>query len=85
MMESSIFGVSVRAWLALITVASGLGFLYAAAFLFSDVDGVLITIITAVTTFIGLALGYYLGQKTSSMDTTTTTNTNTEAADVGGN
>lgn len=63
MTESSIFGVSVRAWLALITVTSGLAFLYTVAILFSNVDGVLITIITAVTGFIGLSLGYYLGQK----------------------
>lgn len=64
-MESSIFGVSVRAWLALITVTSGLAFLYIAAVLFSGVDGVLITVITAVTSFISLALGYYLGQKSN--------------------
>ena len=61
--ESDIFGVSVRAWLALFVVVSGLAFLYVVAILFSDVDGVLLTVITAVTTFIGLALGYYLGQK----------------------
>ena len=60
---SEIWGVSVRAWLALGTVFSGLAFLYIAGILYSDVDGVLITVITAVTTFIGLALGYYLGQK----------------------
>ena len=62
MNESSIFGVSVRAWLALITVVSGLAFLYAAYFVTSDRDPV---IITAVVGFIGLALGYYLGQKNS--------------------
>lgn len=61
--ESDIFGVSVRAWLALGVVYSGLLFLYVVAILFSGVDGVLLTVITAVTTFIGLALGYYLGQK----------------------
>lgn len=65
MNESNIFGVSVRAWLALITVTSGLAFLYVVAILFAGVDGVLITIITAVTGFIGLALGYYMGQKNS--------------------
>jgi hypothetical protein len=65
MSESSIFGVSVRAWLALITVTSGLAFLYIVGILFSGVDGVLITIITAVTGFIGLSLGYYLGQKST--------------------
>lgn len=66
MEESSIFGVSVRAWLALITVTSGLGFLYVVAILFSGVDGVLLTTITTVASFISLSLGYYLGQKTAS-------------------
>ena len=63
MSESTIFGVSVRAWLALITVGSGLAFLYVAAVLFSGTEGVLLTVITAVVGFIGLSLGYYLGQK----------------------
>ena len=62
-MESNIFGVSVRAWLAIITVGSGLGFLYATAFTIAEPDLVLV-IVTAVVGFIGLALGYYLGQKT---------------------
>jgi len=60
--ESTIFGVSVRAWLALITVVSGLAFLYVAYFWAAEPDPV---IITAVVGFIGLALGYYLGQKNS--------------------
>lgn len=60
-MESSIFGVSVRAWLALTTVISGLVFLYAAFFL---ADGQQDVIVTSIVGFIGLALGYYLGQKT---------------------
>ena len=64
MNESSIFGVSVRAWLALITVVSGLAFLYAAFFVMTEAD-IRITIITAIVGFIGLALGYYLGQKTA--------------------
>lgn len=64
MTESNIFGVSVRAWLALIVVSSGLLFLYTAAILFSGVDGVLITVIAAVVGFVNLSLGYYLGQKT---------------------
>jgi hypothetical protein len=62
-MGSNIFGVSVRAWLALIVVTTGLAFLYVAAIIFSGTDGVLLTVITSVTTFIGLALGYYLGSK----------------------
>jgi hypothetical protein len=60
MTESSIFGVSVRAWLALITVVSGLSFLYVAYFWSEQQSDV---IITAIVGFIGLALGYYLGQK----------------------
>lgn len=60
-MESSIFGVSVRAWLALITVVSGLAFLYAAFFMNEGQEDV---IVTSIVGFIGLALGYYLGQKT---------------------
>ena len=60
MNESSILGVSVRAWLALITVVSGLAFLYAAYFMDDSNSDV---IVTAVVGFIGLALGYYLGQK----------------------
>ena len=62
MTESTILGVSVRAILALITVVSGLAFLYVAYFWAEEPDPV---IITAVVGFIGLALGYYLGQKTS--------------------
>lgn len=62
-MESNIWGVSVRAWLALIVVTSGLAFLYVTAILFSGIDGVLVTIVAAVVGFVNLALGYYLGQK----------------------
>lgn len=64
MNESSIWGVSVRAWLALITVVSGLAFLYATSFVVADAD-LRLVIVTAVVGFIGLALGYYLGQKTA--------------------
>lgn len=63
MNESSIWGVSVRAWLALITVISGLAFLYATAFVVADAD-LRLVVVTAVVAFINLALGYYLGQKT---------------------
>jgi hypothetical protein len=63
-MESEIFGVSVRAWLAGFTVVSGLTFLYVMA-LFLTINDIRITIITAVIGFINLALGYYLGQKTA--------------------
>jgi hypothetical protein len=62
--ESSIFGVSLRGILALITVSSGLLFLYLAAFLLVETgsEGMLL-IFTAVIGFINLALGFYLGQK----------------------
>ena len=66
MNESTIFGVSVRAWLAIVTVGSGLGFLYAVAFTVADAD-LLLVIVTAVVGFIGLALGYYLGQKSNEL------------------
>ena len=71
MEDSQIFGVSVRAWLAMLTVSSGLLFLYAMAFLFSEGD-IRLTIVVAIVGFINLALGYYLGQKT----TTSTTDVN---------
>lgn len=63
MNESSIFNVSVRAWLALTTVVSGLAFLYGAFFVMNEND-IRFTIIAAIVGFINLALGYYLGQKT---------------------
>lgn len=76
MQESSIRGVSVRAWLALFTVISGLSFLYglssivllAVIFGWVEMDPALqliLLVVNAVTGFIGLALGYYLGQKTA--------------------
>ena len=67
MTESSIFGVSVRAWLALITVVSGLAFLYVTSFAVADAD-LRLVIVTAVVGFIGLALGYYLGQKSNTTE-----------------
>jgi uncharacterized membrane-anchored protein len=64
--ESSLFGVSIRGWLALITVVSGLGFLYLSAFLLAnDENQILTVIIAAVVGFINLALGFYLGQKST--------------------
>ena len=65
MRESSIFGMSVRALLALVTVVSGLAFLYVAFFALTEND-VRLTILTAVVGFVNLALGYYLGQKQTS-------------------
>lgn len=61
-MESEIFGVSVRAILAMFTVGTGLLFLYIAAFLLADAE-ILNVIIAAIVGFINLALGFYLGQK----------------------
>jgi hypothetical protein len=62
--ESNIFGVSVRAALAFVTVVSGLAFLYAIG-LFDTNSDTRTIVITAVISFITLALGFYLGQKTS--------------------
>lgn len=61
-MESQVFGVSVRAILAMFTVGTGLMFLYVAAFLLADAE-ILNVIIAAIVGFINLALGFYLGQK----------------------
>ncbi len=69
MTESTIKGISVRAWLSLITVGSGLFFLYITAllalWLLPIEQGLQIglTIIVAIIGFVNLALGYYLGQK----------------------
>lgn len=63
--ESEIFGVSVRAILAMFTVGTGLLFLYIAAFLLADSE-ILNVIIAAIVGFINLALGFYLGQKVAS-------------------
>ena len=69
MNESTIRGVSVRAILALLTVGSGLAFLYTTAilalWLLPIEQGVQIglTIIVAIIGFCNLALGFYLGQK----------------------
>ena len=62
--ESTIFGVSVRALLALITVVSGLAFLYVVGLLTTSRD-ILNIVVTAVISFITLALGFYLGQKSA--------------------
>jgi hypothetical protein len=62
--ESNIFGISVRAWLALVTVASGLAFLYVMGLFLTEKD-IRTMVLSAVIGFINLALGYYLGQKTA--------------------
>lgn len=64
-MESTIFGVSVRALLALIVVVSGLAFLYIVG-LFDTDASMRNSIVTAVISLITLALGYYLGQRQAS-------------------
>jgi cell division protein FtsB len=64
--DSQIFGVSVRAILAMFTVGTGLGFLYLSTFfLFQDDKDLTLVVVTAVVGFINLALGYYLGQKST--------------------
>jgi hypothetical protein len=61
-MESQVFGISVRAILAMFTVGTGLAFLYIAAFLLADAE-ILNVIIAAIVGFVNLSLGFYLGQK----------------------
>ena len=63
MTESTILGVSVRAWLALFAVVAGFVFIFAVTFLLGDTDVVDVAL-AAVIGFVNLALGYYLGQKT---------------------
>jgi len=71
MEESTIRGVSVRAWLALMSVGTGLLFLYAlglAALWVLPLETavqIVLTVVVAVIGFINLSLGYYLGQKTA--------------------
>ena len=60
MTESSIRGVSVRAWLALVAVVSGLAFLYLMAFVaiwLLDVETALQIVLTIVTAVIGFIKG----------------------------
>lgn len=64
--ESTVFGVSGRFILAAFTVFTGLAFLYLATFmLFREDKDLTLVVVTAVVGFINLALGYYLGQKTT--------------------
>jgi hypothetical protein len=60
--ESTIFGVSVRAWLAMFATGAGFVFIFCVTFLIGGDDNVSAAL-TAVVGFINLALGYYLGQK----------------------
>lgn len=60
--ESKIFGVSIRGWLAMFTVVSGIAFIAALTFVKDNPD-LTTTALTAVVGFVNLALGYYLGQK----------------------
>ena len=64
-MESTIYGISVRAILALTVTVLGFAFIYAVTF-FKDGWNVVSIALTAVIGFINLALGYYLGQKGAS-------------------
>lgn len=68
-MESSWKGVSIRGWLAIGIVFSGLGFMYittwlAMLFISADVGTqIALMVIGLVGTTIGAATGYYFGQK----------------------
>jgi hypothetical protein len=66
--ESTIFGMSIRALLALIIVTSGLAFLYIIGLFGSDKD-VRMVIINGVFGIILLAVGFYFGQKSSESKT----------------
>lgn len=68
-MESSIYGVSIRGWLALFTVVAGFLFIFAVVFFKDGVD-IVTTALTAVVGFVNLSLGYYLGQKSVESKTT---------------
>lgn len=76
MEESSLFGVSVRAWLSFTTVILGFLFIFSVVFL-KDSNDIVSVALTSVIGFVNLALGYYLGQKTST--STSTTNVNRDA------
>ena len=71
MNESSIKGVSIRGWLALIIVVSGLGFLYLlsfAALIFVPMDDaikIVLMVVATVSGVIGAATGFYFGQKST--------------------
>ena len=70
MNESTIRGISVRAVLALLTVGTGLAFLYVVALIamwllpLETAVQIALTVVVAIIGFINLALGFYLGQKT---------------------
>jgi len=65
--ESSIFGISVRALLALIAVTSTVVYIFAVTFLKDDSETLAVAL-GAMVGFGNLALGFYLGQKTVSAD-----------------
>ncbi len=66
MNESELFGVSIRGWLAMFTVVAGVAFIAALTFVKDNPD-LTTTALTAVVGFVNLALGYYLGQKNTSV------------------
>ena len=65
MQESTIFGMSVRAVLALFSVVAGYLFLAAVVFAIGGED-IINIVVVAIIGFINLALGFYLGQKVNS-------------------
>lgn len=65
MQESSIFGISIRALLAMFTVVAGFLFIAGVTFGIGG-DDIVPVGLAAVIGFVNLSLGYYLGQKTVS-------------------
>jgi hypothetical protein len=65
MTESTILGVSVRALLAIFTVAAGFLFITGVTFLIGG-DEIVNIALVAVIGFVNLVLGFYLGQKVNS-------------------
>lgn len=62
MNESTIFGVSVRAIIALLTVVLSFTFLFGVAFGVGG-DELVVASLTIVGTTLGLVTGFYFGQK----------------------
>jgi hypothetical protein len=64
MNESTILGVSVRGWIAFLTVLGGFAFVFAAAFGIGG-ETIVMAALTAVVGWVGLVIGFYFGQKSS--------------------
>lgn len=68
--ESSIFGVSIRGWIAFITVFLGFVFAFAVTFFVKDAEGnvileLVLPVWGAVATWVALVYGFYFGQKST--------------------